>query len=149
MVKARSRTLKLKVDIPDIDDQWENQPEQFPSQGVTGVVHSQTRITENAVAENLLYYDEGGTFAGVLNYFPQDIPAPPGSFLETVSNPERRFLERAGNFYVIVAPARQRKGIGRKLLTEAAKRWSLNFEQQDYTRAGASLVRSFLTKKSG
>ncbi len=80
-------------------------------------------------------------------FYPASFPAPDGHWLATVENPDSRFLERAGNFCIIVDP-RQRKGIGKKLLTEAAKRWPLNFEQQNYTEAGASLVQNFLQKAS-
>jgi len=57
------------------------------------------------------------------------------------------FAERAGNFNIIVDPKLRRLGIGMKLLDEAARRWSVDFERQNYTKEGAALVRYFLTKR--
>jgi GNAT superfamily N-acetyltransferase len=98
--------------------------------------------------EILLYYEKGGGLAGVLNYFPNDIPAPPGWWQATLTNPERRFIERAGHFNLIVDPAQQRQGIGMNLLAEANRRWHIDFEQQDYTAAGASLVQAFYKRRA-
>jgi len=144
--KYRNKNLTLKVNVPNMDDQWELQTEQYPTTGKPGFKYFRTQLKQNAFAENLLFYDKSGELAGVFNFYPVSIPAPDGHWLATVENPDSRFLERAGNFYIIVDPTRQRKGIGKKLLTEAAKRWPLNFGQQNYTEAGASLVQDFLRK---
>jgi len=79
------------------------------------------------------------TGAGIFNYFPKDMPA-----REPWLKP---FVERAGNFNVIVDPKRQRRGIAMKLLREAVKRWTLDFEKQNYTAEGAKLIQRFLPVK--
>jgi hypothetical protein len=40
-------------------------------------------------------------------------------------------------------PDRQGEGIGIRLLTEADRRWRLNFDTQNYTRAGLALVTAY------
>ena len=57
------------------------------------------------------------------------------------------FVERAGNFNIIVDAKRQRRGIAMKLLREAVKRWTLDFEKQNYTAEGAKLIQRFLPVK--
>jgi hypothetical protein len=76
--------MQLRVNIPDISDQWQSQRDQYPEKGRPGITYS--RLTAAgfgaAVSETLLYYAENGALAGVLNYFPNDIPAPPGSWVD-------------------------------------------------------------------
>jgi GNAT superfamily N-acetyltransferase len=58
------------------------------------------------------------------------------------------FEPATGIFEICVLPSWRRCGIGTKLLAEAVKRWAIDFEQQEYTPAGAELVQSFLRKSS-
>jgi GNAT superfamily N-acetyltransferase len=74
------------------------------------------------------------------------LPCPEGSWLGTLKDESKRFIERAGNFVLIVAREHRRTGIGTMLLENAAARWHLNFEQQDYTLSGARLVEKSLRK---
>jgi GNAT superfamily N-acetyltransferase len=140
--------LQLKANIPSMAGQWETLSEVFPHTGEPGIAHQRQvhgELGPHAVTESLLYYNESGNLVGVLNYYPNDVPAPAGHVLQILEDPSRRFIERAGNFVVIVHPEHQRTGVGTKLLREAVKRWPINFEQQDYTWAGANLIKKFLS----
>ena len=56
--------------------------------------------------------------------------------------------DEAGCFTVVVHPQHRRCGIGTKLLIAAQKEWGIDFGKQQYTRAGAALVRRKLGKEN-
>ena len=122
--------MQLTVYI-NINPQWEYFAADYPATGEPGIVYRRdvaAKFGPNAVSESLLCYDRDGKLVGILNYFPNNVP----------------FLERAGNFNVIVHPKSRRRGIGTSLLHEAVKRWPINFEQQRYSHSGARLIHNFL-----
>jgi GNAT superfamily N-acetyltransferase len=107
-----------------------SQRRQYAAHGPSGLSHEQHTVTEigpHAVVDCLLWRDDDGTLLGILNYYPHDVPP----------------YERAGNVLVVVDPDRQGEGIGTRLLAEADRRWRLNFDTQDYTRAGLALVTAY------
>lgn len=136
--------MRLSVTLPDLAEEWEFQAERYPTKGTPGITYGNS----GDGVERLLYYDSTGKLAGFLHYYLRDIfETSDGSPLPGTSGASRSGapLEKAGNFFVAVAPGYQKAGIGIKLLREATKRWSVNFEQQRYTEAGARLVQKFLS----
>jgi GNAT superfamily N-acetyltransferase len=85
----------------------------------------------------LVYRDETGNIRGFMIYFPTDSPA--------YEHGER---DHAGDFHILVEKSHRRRGIGGTLLKEAVKRYSINFDQQEYTRSGAALVNAFVERNS-
>lgn len=106
---------------------WESQVGQYPARGPKGISYFAGVVPEGTV-DCLLYRDKSGKVRGILNYYATDFPP----------------HERAGNVNVLVDPKWQRRGIASKLLSEAQRRWTINWEQQAYTEAGARLVQAFL-----
>lgn len=79
--------------------------------------------------EVLLHRNRKGRVTGILYYYPDGIEG----------------WEEPGNVTVFIDPARQRRGIGTKLLAEALHRWpAIDLEQQSYTEGGLALARRFL-----
>jgi GNAT superfamily N-acetyltransferase len=139
-----TRTLQLKVNIPlyGEGDEWEYRASKCPAKGKPGISYRrdvEEKIGPNAVLETLLYYNNEGRLAGILNYVPNDIQLPEPWM--------KAFVERAGTFNVLVAPKHRGRGIGMKLLREAVRRWPIDFEQQNYTVDGARLVQRFLSAR--
>ena len=132
--------MEIKVNIPELSYSWSDHALQYPRKGRPGITHREEKLGLEVISEVLLYYDANGNLAGVLNYFSKDIPAP-----EPWMKP---FMERLGNFNIIVSPKRRRLGIGMRLLQEASRRWPINFERQNYTIEGAKLFQKFLTQNS-
>lgn len=138
--------MRLSVTLPELNEEWEFQAEQYPAKGNPGISY----WNSGDGVERLLYYDSTGKLAGFLNYYSRDIfETSDGSPLPGTAGASRGGapLEKAGNFFVAVAPGYQKAGVGIKLLREATKRWSVNFEQQRYTDAGARLVQKFLSER--
>jgi GNAT superfamily N-acetyltransferase len=114
---------------------WSSQARQYSPTGAPGIAyerHELPHLGPNAVSECLLYRDSTGALRGILNHFPNAVPR----------------YEKAGNINVWVDPAYQRKGVATALLQAATQRWLVNFDQQDYTVAGAALVTHF-SKSAG
>jgi GNAT superfamily N-acetyltransferase len=96
-------------------------------------VHSRTE-------EMLAHYDAEGCLDGVLFYFPVDVPAPPGHYIDG-----RLFHERAGNITILVDPKQRGRGIATRLLRAALQRWPISLDSQSYTPQG----RAFIAKVIG
>lgn len=137
-MSERGSRIHLKINIPELSYTWEDYASEYPREGQPGITYREHELGPDVVCAALLYYETDGRLRGILHYFPNDIPVP-----EPWMKP---FAERAGNFNVIVDPTSRRLGIGMKLLHEAARRWPINFERQNYTREGAKLVQRFLQR---
>lgn len=135
--------VKVKASIRALVGEWEGHAEEHPLVGQPGITY---RAYGDEV-ECLLFYAQSGELAGIFYYYPRDI------FRDSTDPIVKKIcesgepVELAGNFFVIVAPGYQREGIATKLLAEAVKNWPINFEQQKYTPAGASLANKFLNKR--
>jgi GNAT superfamily N-acetyltransferase len=125
----RAREMGLSVCISGFGGRWENEAEQYPQKGAPGIT-----CEHGDAVETLLYRDEEGSLAGILDYFSRDV-------LE-----DGRIAQHAGEFTVSVDPARQGCGIGTQLLSAAVGRWKIDFKQQRYTPPGAELVMKFLQR---
>lgn len=110
---------------------FESQVKQYPEDGPKGISYFAGEQPEGIV-DCLLYRDKSGKVRGILNHYPVDFPP----------------HEKAGNLNVFVEARFQRKGIASKLLAEADKRWRIDWEQQNYTEAGAHLVKKYLERKA-
>ena len=114
---------------------WDRQVVQYahikPEQ--PGIVYFQGREegTQDWV-DCLLKYDENLELVGILNFYAIDFPP----------------WEKAGNFTMFTRPDRYRRGIGSALLDEARRRWTINFDQQDYTISGAAFVNRYVQVRS-
>lgn len=121
--------MKLVVSVdPRFILPWESQVHQYPETGDPGISYFRGDLTDGRWVDCLLWRDREGLLRGILNHYPVDVPP----------------WERAGNFNIYVDPRFYRQGIGTELVTEADLRWSLDFEQQDYTPNGAKLVAKYL-----
>lgn len=131
----RVREFTPRIVIPDFAMySWASQAMQYPASDEPGFVYRRehTEAVRHPV-DCLLYYSEGGQLIGILNHYPEDIPP----------------FEKAGNVNLWVHPDAQRMGIGMKLLAEADRRWTIDFNQQQFTLAGAALTRRYLEGWSG
>lgn len=129
-----TRRLRLNVCIPDaLLFSWDSQANQYHAFDVADTVVYERHYAPDdkpsgTPVDCLLYYDRQGTLAGILNHYPTTCD-----------------LEDAGNVNVWVRPDAQRQGIGRRLIADAARRWTLDPAQQRYTRAGAMWTKALLT----
>lgn len=121
--------MSLRATLPDAYP-WESQVRQYPKAGEPGISYFRGD-TPHGHVDCLLYRNRRGHVVGILNHYPTTT-----------------IWEKAGNVNVWVHPRRQRRGIGSALVTEAAKRWPINFEQQRYTVAGVKLAESVQRKLS-
>lgn len=98
-----------------------------------GIVYFQGRQkgVDNWV-DCLLMFDENLELVGILNMFNFDFPP----------------WEVAGNVTMFTHPDKYRRGIGSALMDEARRRWTVNFDQQEYTREGAAFVNRYIQKRS-
>lgn len=118
--------------VLDILMPWSSQVLQYDPTGEPGLSHFLGDMPGDLPpVDCLLWRDDDGTLIGVLTYYSVDYYESDGTLLDA-----------AGNFTVLVHPDKRRQGIGRKLLSEAERRWKLNFDQQIYTPSGLALVRS-------
>jgi len=145
---ASMTRTNLQVTIPsDSVDSWRSQACQYSPTGTPGIEYQRYVVTDfgpDAISECLLFRDADGDLRGVLNYFPNNIPFKKGT--PAWERCGRQWIEKAGNFNVLVDPSYQRRGVGTTLLRAATERWEIDFGQQDYTLEGALLVTSFLER---
>lgn len=109
---------------------WESQVCQYPTRGPKGISYFRGECPDGEYVDCLLFRDKSGKVRGILNHYPNDMP-----------------LEKKGNVNLYVHRKFQRRGIGSKLLAEADRRWSLNFEQQRFTPEGWAFVQTYITRK--
>lgn len=110
---------------------WESQVVQYPATGEPGIGYFAGE-TSLGVVDCLLWRDEKGRVRGILNRYGIDFPP----------------YEKAGNVNIWIRPSHQRQGIGRALIEEAIRRWGpINYEQQQFTEAGAAFARQLLAER--
>jgi len=112
---------------------WETQAPQYASvhPDEPGIVYFQG--TEEGVdnwVDCLLMFDENLELVGILNMFNFDFPP----------------WEVAGNVTMFVRPDRYRRGIASALMDEARRRWTVDFDQQEYTTSGAAFATRYVQR---
>ena len=126
---------RYTANIPWMPIWWENQAPQYHSvkPDQPGIVYfrGQDPGMEHHV-DCLLMFDEKLELVGILNMFNFDFPP----------------LERKGNVTMFTHPDKLRRGIGSALLDEARRRWPVNFDQQNYTKAGAAFMNRYVQQRS-
>lgn len=123
--------MKVAVNDAEVARWWPQQVRCYPQFGSPGITYF-AGVRHDGVVDCLLWRDEDGRVGGILNHYPTDFPP----------------FERAGNLCLWVAPGWQRRGIGRALLTEANRRWTIDFDQQLYTRGGLALASAYLAAQA-
>jgi len=122
--------MKFAPTIPDIMP-WESQVSQYPKLGPAGISYFRGDVGVGGwYADCLLFRDKHGKLRGILNHYPTESP-----------------WEQPGNVNIWVEPRFQGKGIGRKLLCEAERRWVINFDQQAYTPSGSKFIEKYLAER--
>lgn len=113
---------------------WSSQAEQYPSTGPIGISYFAGEVPDHPPVDCLLFYAEAG-LVGILNYYSVDYTI------------DGTVIEHAGNFNVWTRPQFQRRGIATALITEADKRWTIDFEQQRYTPNGLAVAERYLAAR--
>jgi len=110
---------------------WETQSGQYANVRPVGpgITHFIGRLV-NGDVDCLLMYDDELELVGIMNVFTVDMLP----------------YERAGNFTVMVRPDRRRRGIATLLMDEARRRWTINFEQQDYSHDGSAFATRYVQR---
>ena len=126
---------KYRTTIPYMPLHWADQSVQYAAvkPDRPGIVYFQGRDegVEHWV-DCLLMFDENLELVGILNYFAWDFPP----------------WEVAGNCTMFTRPDRYRRGIASALMDEARRRWTMNFDQQEYTASGAAFVNRYIQQRS-
>ena len=84
----------------------------------------------------LLYRDKNGKILGILNHYPQNMPA------EYPGGPS----EKKGNINIFINPNNKKSGIGTALLEEAIKRYDVDLNKQRYSEEGANFINNYVRK---
>lgn len=108
---------------------WASQANQYPPFGEAGISYFRGDLSEDLYVDCLLWRDDGGILRGILNHYPI-----------------KTSWEEVGNANVWVQPGWERRGIGTALITEALRRWTLDFTQQRYSPEGAALIEGLMRK---
>ena len=127
--------MRAEATLPNMNPFWASTKNRYVPNMCQGITHIPQSIVRGDVRygfDDLVFYDTDG-LAGVLTYFPQDIP----------DTPDELGYE-GGTYTISVDPAKQRRGIGTALIKEMSRRWSVDFENQTYSDAGLALVKAFI-----
>jgi GNAT superfamily N-acetyltransferase len=89
-------------------------------------------VFEPGPVDCLLMYNADLALVGIMNLYQQDMPP----------------WEKAGNFTILVRPDRRRRGIATQLMDEARRRWTISFDQQDYSHDGAAFATTYVARHS-
>lgn len=116
-----------RAKLDELEGGWDSQVGQHPFTGPTGIGYRREQIDDTCVVDILIARGDDGETVGILYRYPNNCVA--GDLV----------LEHAGNITVLVAPDARRQGIGTDLLREAARRWSIDLDQQTYTPEGRAL----------
>ena len=115
-----------------------SQVRQYPKSGPSGVSYFKGEdarlIAKGWHVDALLFRDAKGEILGILNHYPQNMPA------EIPGGPS----ERKGNVNIFINPKNKKSGIGTALLKEAVERFDVDLNRQRYSREGAAFVNSFV-----
>lgn len=115
---------------------WAYEVSLYAATGAPGINHEEYTVSIQLLPDSirgrlcaaLLHRDPSGDLRGILNFFPDGDPG----------------KQAPGSFIVVVDPGYRGQGIGKGLLAEADRRWSLNFDEQNYTIEGRALAAAFL-----
>jgi GNAT superfamily N-acetyltransferase len=117
-------------DVENFSAWWANQVKQYPQNGPEGISYFKGEVRDKWV-DCLLYRNKAGKLIGVLNHYPFSFPP----------------YESKGNINVMVDPKEQKKGIGKKLMAEAIKRWKdIDLYKQKWTSSGKHMLDAYLKK---
>lgn len=126
---------------------FESQRMQYPVTGEPGIGYFAGEIKDYGIVDCLLFRGEDGLLLGVLNHYPLDSPNPHyGTVLGSLFG-EPEFIERAGNVNIFIHPEHKREGIATALVDEAISRWTIDFQQQQYTDEGVEFIARYLEKR--
>jgi GNAT superfamily N-acetyltransferase len=118
--------------MPDVFD-WDIQAHQYIDIKPRGPGITYFRpVFDMGPVDCLLMFNADLDLVGIMNFFPEDLPP----------------YERAGNFTIMVRPDRQRRGIATLLMDEARRRWTIDFDQQDYSPSGAAFASAYVNRHS-
>lgn len=125
------RTARFEATLPDVYP-WVSQAMQYPAKGDPGVGYFAGEVGGGKPpVDCILYRGDDGRLLGILNHYPVDYPP----------------WEKAGNVNIWVHPQALRNGIATKMLDEAMSRWSIDLDQQRFTRAGADFATAYVNSK--
>lgn len=117
-------------DVENFSAWWAKQVGQYPANGQEGLSYFKGEMGDKWV-DCLLYRNKAGKLIGVLNHYPFNFPP----------------YEIKGNINVMVDPKEQKKGIGKKLMAEAIKRWKdIDLYKQKWTPSGKYMLDSYIKK---
>lgn len=106
---------------------WQSQREQYPASHDPGFVLQVVEVDSHPV-ECLLMYDDDRELVGILNRYPSGYPG----------------LEEPMAINIWVDPARQRRGLGTRLMAEGERRWGpYDWDAQQVTSAGHGLFEAY------
>jgi ADP-ribose pyrophosphatase YjhB (NUDIX family)/predicted ABC-type ATPase/transposase len=127
-----------KVSIFEPILSFRSQVSQYPESGPSGVSYFRGEDDELRKkgwwVDALLYRDKNGKILGILNHYPQNMPA------EQPGGPS----EKKGNVNIFIDPKSKRSGIASELLKEAVSRYKVDLNKQRYSKEGAAFVNSFV-----
>ena len=127
-----------KVSIFEPILSFRSQVSQYPDSGPPGVSYFRGEDDDLRKkgwwVDALLYRDKDGKVLGILNHYPQDMPA------EQRGGPS----EKKGNVNIFIDPKNKRSGIASELLKEATARYKVDLNKQRYSKEGAAFVNSFI-----
>ena len=127
-----------KVSITEPILSFRSQVSQYPKNGEPGISYFKGEDDylrgKGWWVDALLYRDKDGKILGILNHYPQNMPA------EEPGGPS----EKRGNVNIFIDPQSKRSGIASELLKEAVSRYKVDLNKQRYSKEGAAFVNSFV-----
>lgn len=123
----------MKLSVHPIETfSFASQVKQYPELGPKGIDYF-AGVLPDITVDCLLYRDKSGKVRGILNHYPKTV-----GILGTGD------YEKKGNVNIFIDPRFKRQGIATKLLAEAERRWTINFQQQRYTLEGEAFIKAYL-----
>ena len=119
---------------------FESQECQYPKTGVPGISYFKCEdaslIAKGWHIDALLYRDKDGKILGILNHYPQNMPA------EYPNGPS----ERKGYINIFVNPKTKKSGIGTALVHEAIRRYDVDLNRLRWSSEGAPFINAFVRR---